>query len=86
MEAELRRLDAAHGLLAADAATMGRTQEEHAGYAGEVAEAKDEARRYAERARRDRWAMLAAFAVFLATAGYLAARRVLWAFMRVRLP
>ena len=30
--------------------------------------------------------MLAAFAVFLATAGYLAARRVLWAFMRVRLP
>lgn len=86
MEAELARISSVGGLLQADATSLGKTKDEHQLYSADVSEAKQRAKAYKERQAWDRRYMLAAFALLAMSAGYIIARRLLWTFLRVRLP
>lgn len=86
MEAELERLAGVGGLLDADAASLARTGDEHAAYGADVTEARQRAKAYVERARRDRRAMCAAAALLLVSAAYIVARRLAWTLLGRRLP
>jgi len=86
MESELARLGELAGVLDADGRRLGQAAGEHVSYAGDVADARSRARDIAQRQRSDRRAMLLALALLACCAAYIAARRLLWTFLGVRLP
>ena len=86
MQEELRRIGSVTSGLQRDSETLASAAEQQSAYAGDAAEAQSRVRAYKQKQARERWIVLAAFAVLVVTASYVSARRILWTFTGLRLP